>query len=137
MNGYIGATSGPFGACAAKRRQAVLALGTAHRYLRPDTTTGRTMDTLASILYMVLSILYFVILVQVIMSWLVNFQVLNLRQPLVAQVWYGLSRALEPLYSRVRRYIPATSGIDFASLIVLVVVIALRIALKNNFNIEY
>jgi YggT family protein len=66
------------------------------------------------------------------MSWLINFQVLNLRQQFVAQVWYGLNRLLEPIYSRVRRILPPMSGIDLAPLVVLVAVYALRIVLINN-----
>ena len=71
-------------------------------------------------------------LAHVIMSWLINFQVLNLRQPLVWQLWNGLNRILEPIYGQVRRFIPAAGGIDFAPLIVLVAVYALRIVLVNN-----
>jgi len=90
------------------------------------------MQSLFQILMLILNIIYYVILVHVIMSWLINFQVLNLRQPLVAQIWYGLNRVLDPIYSRVRRLLPAMSGIDFAPLVVLIVVIALRIILANN-----
>ncbi|WP_225028670.1 YggT family protein [Xinfangfangia pollutisoli] len=90
------------------------------------------MVSLFQILMLILDLIYYVILVHVIMSWLINFQVLNLRQPLVAQIWDGLNRVLEPLYSQVRRIVPVTSGIDFAPLIVLIGVIALRIVLTNN-----
>ena len=90
------------------------------------------MTSTYQILMMILDVVYYVILVQVIMSWLVNFNVLNLRQPLVGQIWDGLHRLLEPLYSQVRRIIPTTSGIDFAPLVVLLCIIALRIVLRNN-----
>lgn len=90
------------------------------------------MSSLYKILMLLLDTVYYVILVHVIMSWLINFQVLNLRQSLVSQIWYGLNRALDPLYSRVRRLLPPISGIDFAPLIVLIVIIALRIVLADN-----
>ncbi|AWD22207.1 YggT family protein [Pseudogemmobacter blasticus] len=90
------------------------------------------MTSIYQILMLVLDIAYFIILAHVIMSWLINFQVLNLRQPLVAQLWDGLNRLLEPVYSQVRRVIPAVSGLDFAPLVVLVGIIALRIVLRNN-----
>jgi YggT family protein len=66
------------------------------------------------------------------MSWLINFQVLNLRQPLVAQIWDGLNRLLEPIYSRVRRFMPQMGGLDLAPLVVLIGVAVLRIILMNN-----
>ena len=90
------------------------------------------MTSLFQILMLVLDVVYFLILAHVIMSWLINFQVLNLRQPLVAQIWDALNRLLEPVYSRVRRFLPALGGVDLAPLVVLIGVIALRIVLQNN-----
>lgn len=90
------------------------------------------MQSLFQILMLILDILWFFIIAHVIMSWLINFQVLNLRQQFVAQVWYGLNRLLEPIYGRVRQVLPAMSGIDLAPLVVLVAVYALRIVLMNN-----
>lgn len=90
------------------------------------------MTSLYQILMLVLDVVVFVILAHVIMSWLINFQVLNIRQPLVAQIWYGLNRMLEPLYAPVRRLLPAMGGLDLAPLIVLLGVYALQIILTNN-----
>jgi YggT family protein len=90
------------------------------------------MTSLLQILLLILDVLQFVILAHIIMSWLINFQVLNLRQPLVGQIWDGLNRLLEPIYSRVRRFLPALAGIDLAPLVVLLAVYALRIVLMNN-----
>lgn len=84
------------------------------------------MIALRETLLLILGIAQWVILIYVIMSWLINFQVLNLRQPLVAQVWYGLNRLLEPLFARIRRLLPAAGGIDFAPLIVIIVVFFLQ-----------
>jgi YggT family protein len=90
------------------------------------------MTSLYQILMLILDVVVFVILAHVIMSWLINFQVLNARQPLVSQIWYGLNRMLEPLYSPVRRILPAMGGLDLAPLVVLIAVYALQIILRNN-----
>jgi YggT family protein len=90
------------------------------------------MQSLFQILMLILDVVWFVIIAHVIMSWLINFQVLNLRQPLVAQVWDGLNRLLEPLYGRIRRLLPAMGGLDLAPLVALIGVIALQIILSNN-----
>lgn len=90
------------------------------------------MLSLFQILMLILDVVYYVILAHVIMSWLINFQVLNLRQPIIGQIWDGLNRLLEPIYSQVRRFVPGVSGIDFAPLIVLIAIIVLRILLTNN-----
>ncbi len=90
------------------------------------------MTSLYQILMLILDIAWFIIIVHVIMSWLINFQVLNLRQPLVASIWEGLNRLLEPVYGRVRRLLPQMGGLDLAPLLVLIAVYALRIILQNN-----
>jgi YggT family protein len=90
------------------------------------------MTSLFQILLLILDIAQFIIIAHIIMSWLINFQVLNLRQPLVAQVWDGLNRLLEPVYSRVRNLLPNMGGLDLAPLVVLIAVYALRIILINN-----
>ncbi len=95
------------------------------------------MTSLFQILMLLLNIVWFIIIAHVIMSWLINFQVLNLRQPLVAQVWDGLNRLLEPVYSRVRSFLPQMGGLDLAPLVVLIVVAVLRILLINNAALFY
>ena len=90
------------------------------------------MTSILQILLLILDIAQWIILAHIIMSWLINFQVLNLRQPIGAQIWDGLNRILEPVYSRVRSVLPAMGGIDFAPLIVLLAVYAARIVLINN-----
>lgn len=90
------------------------------------------MTSLGQILMLVLDIALFIIIAHIIMSWLINFQVLNLRQPLVAQLWDGLNRVLDPIYSKVRSFLPRTGGIDFAPLVVIIAVYALQIVVRNN-----
>lgn len=75
---------------------------------------------------LILSIVYFVMIAHIIMSWLINFQVLNLHQPIVRQIWDGLNRLLEPIYQPIRRILPDTRPLDLAPLVALVIVISLR-----------
>jgi len=77
-------------------------------------------------LQLILSVVYFVMIVHIIMSWLINFQVLNLNQQFVRQVWDGLNRLLEPIYTPLRRILPNTSPLDLAPLAALIIVISLR-----------
>ncbi|NEX46135.1 MULTISPECIES: YggT family protein [Paracoccaceae] len=90
------------------------------------------MTSLLQILLLIISIVQWIIIAHIIMSWLINFQVLNLRQPLVAQIWDGLNRLVEPVYSRVRAFLPNMGGLDLAPLVVLIGIYALRIILINN-----
>ena len=95
------------------------------------------MQSLYEILNLILDVVWYFILAHVIMSWLINFQVLNLHQQFVAQIWYGLNRVLEPLYTPIRRALPQMQGIDLAPLVVLMGIIVLRILLRNNIALFY
>lgn len=90
------------------------------------------MTSIFQILMLLLNIVYFIVIAHVIMSWLINFQVLNLRQPLVAQIWDGLNRLLDPIYSRLRSFLPQMGGLDLAPLVLLIGVAVERIILVNN-----
>jgi len=90
------------------------------------------MTSLLQILLMLIQVAQWVVIAHVIMSWLINFNVLNLRQPLVWQLWNGLNRVLEPVYGRVRRILPSMAGIDFAPLVVLLAILAAEIVVRNN-----
>ena len=90
------------------------------------------MTTLYQAIMLILDVIWFLMIAHIIMSWLINFQVLNLRQPLIAQLWDGLNRILEPLYGPIRRLLPNTGGLDLAPLVVFIGTIILRQALANN-----
>ncbi len=90
------------------------------------------MTSILQILLMLLGVAQMIIIIHIILSWLINFQVLNLGQPIVASIWDGLNRLLEPAYMRIRQFLPDMGGIDLAPLVALLIVYALRIILINN-----
>lgn len=92
------------------------------------------MLSIIQILFLVLNIVWWVVIVHVILSWLINFQVLNLHQPIVAQIWDGLNKLLNPIYSRIRTFLPNMGGLDLAPLIVLLAIYAVRIVILNNMS---
>ncbi len=84
------------------------------------------MEIVRDILSPVLSLAYFLVIAHFIMSWLINFQVLNVRQEFVAQIWYVLQRILDPVYSRIRRFMPDLGGGDLSPIVVLLGIVILR-----------
>lgn len=95
------------------------------------------MYSLFQILMLILDVARWIIIAHILFSWLISFQVLNPRQPLVGQIWYGLNNILEPIYSRVRSMLPHIGGIDIAPLVVLLIIIGIRIVLINNVALFY
>lgn len=90
------------------------------------------MTSLLQVLLLILDVVWFIIIIHVVMSWLISFQVLNTRQPLVYQLWSGLERLLAPIYDPIRRILPNTGGLDLSPLVALIAVAALRIIIRNN-----
>jgi YggT family protein len=90
------------------------------------------MTSLLQILLLILDIVWWFVIIHVIMSWLINFNVLNRSQPLVWQIWTGLNRLLEPIYGPIRRVLPNMGGLDLSPLVLIVILYALRIVLLNN-----
>jgi YggT family protein len=84
------------------------------------------MIALRDTLLLVLSIVRWTILIHFLMSWLISFQVLNIRQPLVAQAWDALNRLLQPVYRQLRRFVPTVSGIDFSPVLLLIAIFFLE-----------
>jgi len=90
------------------------------------------MLSIIQILLLILNVVQFIIIAHIILSWLINFQVLSLNNALVASIWDGLNRLLEPAYQRIRQFMPDLGGIDLAPLIALIAIYALRVILINN-----
>ncbi|MEM9009816.1 MAG: YggT family protein [Pseudomonadota bacterium] len=90
------------------------------------------MGSLLQIVFLILDVIWYIVIAQVIMSWLISFNVLNLQQPFVYQIWSGLNRLLEPIYRPIRNILPPTGGLDLAPLVVLLAIIALQIIIGNN-----
>lgn len=95
------------------------------------------MVSLFQALMLILNVVWFIMIAHIIMSWLISFNVLNLRQPMVAQLWYALNRMLEPVYAPIRRFIPQTPGIDFAPLVAFIALIIIQQTLANNAGFFY
>ena len=90
------------------------------------------MQSFLAIFNLAINLVFWIIIIQAILSWLVAFDVLNIRQPFVWQLWSGLNRMTEPLYRPIRSVLPDMGGIDLSPLVVLFGLYALQIVVNNN-----
>ncbi len=65
-------------------------------------------------------IAWWIVIIHVVMSWLISFNVVNLYQPFVRQVWDALTRLTEPVYRPIRNFMPNMGGLDLSPLVVIV-----------------
>jgi YggT family protein len=84
---------------------------------------------LFGIIDMILQVLVWVIIAQVIVSWLVAFNVINTQSNFVRTVLDVLDRLTAPLYRPIRKILPDFGGIDFSPI---VLILAIQILRKLN-----
>ena len=77
---------------------------------------------LVDIAKLLLSILTWIIIIQVILSWLLAFNVLNTSSQGVRTFATALERITAPLYRPIRRLLPDFGGLDFSPLVVLILI---------------
>ena len=87
--------------------------------------------TIIQILQVILNLVWWIIIVQFVLSLLISFNVVNTSNNFVRSLYEGLDRLSEPVYRPIRRVLPNTGGIDFAPAIVLVLLAILNIILNN------
>lgn len=90
------------------------------------------MNAIAFLLNSVASAIFWLVLIYVILGWLVAFNVINLNNNLVRQIYYGINGLVEPMLAPIRRILPTAGGIDFSPIVLLIGVEVLRIFIMRD-----
>ena len=77
------------------------------------------VNALFDILILLLNVLWWVIIIQVILSWLFAFNVLNTSSQGVRGFAGALEKITAPIYRPIRKVLPDFGGIDFSPVVVL------------------
>jgi YggT family protein len=86
---------------------------------------------LFNIAHLLLTILMWIIIIQVVLSLLVAFTVLNTHSAGVRGVMNALDRLTEPLYRPIRRVLPDFGPIDFSPMVVIILIQIAHILLSG------
>ena len=81
---------------------------------------------IGNLLILALQIYLWIIIIQVALSWLVVFNVVNLSNPQAQNFVKLLDKATNPIYSRLRKFIPPIGGIDITPIIVIFAIYLLQ-----------
>ena len=73
-----------------------------------------------------LSLLYWAIIISAVMSWLVAFDVINLRNDFVYRVSRFLDAVTRPVLAPFQRLIPPLGGVDISPIIALLVLVGIQ-----------
>ena len=81
---------------------------------------------LIDILIILLNVVWWIIIVQFILSLLFIFNVVNMSSPFVRSLHAALERMTAPLYNPIRRIMPDFGGIDFSPMVILLLIMVLH-----------
>ena len=70
-------------------------------------------------IYYLITLYTYVIIANVVMSWLMGFGVINQYNPMVRSIWQAINAFTEPLLRPIRNMLPDMGGIDISPIILL------------------
>ena len=84
------------------------------------------IDFVFSILSALLGLLSWAIILNAILSWLVVFDVINLRNRFVYSLSHFLEAVTRPIMRPIQRIVPSLGGVDISPIIVLLIIWGVR-----------
>ncbi len=86
---------------------------------------------LFQVIDLVLGLVVWALILSAILSWLVAFNVVNVRNQFISTVGNFLSRVTEPMLRPIRRYVPDFGGVDVSPVILILVIYFIRSVLRQ------
>ena len=83
------------------------------------------------VLRAIIGLLEFAIIANAIISWLLVFNVINIRHPVARQVVYFLDAVTRPILWPFRKIIPTLGGVDVTPILALIVLEGVRVYLLS------
>jgi len=80
------------------------------------------MNPFIWLIFEILDLYTWVIIAAVVASWLVGYEIINVRNPFARSIVQALDALTEPVFRAVRRVIPPVGGLDLSPLIVLIAI---------------
>lgn len=91
------------------------------------------MAVIGNLLILALDIYMWVIIAGVVISWLIAFEVINVRNAQAANLVNLLNKATDPVYKPVRKFVPPIAGIDLTPIIIIVGIMVLQTIVRSIF----
>jgi len=82
--------------------------------------------SLIDVAILLLTVLWWIIILQAVLSWLVAFNVINTYNHGVRGFIAALQRLLDPLYRPIRKILPDLGGLDFSPMVILLIIMVVQ-----------
>jgi YggT family protein len=73
-----------------------------------------------------LTVVRWIIVIQIVLSWLIAFNVVNTSNEFVRQAYIALERMTEPMYRPVRKVMPDLGALDLSPMVILLVIVIIQ-----------
>jgi YggT family protein len=104
----------------------------ASKYLSKAFKLGRAMIELLQFISYLLTIYVYVVIAMAILSWLIAFNVVNTRNPVVHMIAELLYRLTEPVLRPIRTLLPNMGGIDISPIILFLIILFIQSVILPN-----
>jgi len=89
------------------------------------------MQSLLFLIDQIIGLYMWCLIIVVVMSWLISFNVINTQNRFVYQVYDFLYRITEPALRPIRRWIPDLGGIDVSPVVLILLLVFVRNLLRE------
>ena len=93
------------------------------------------MEPILLLLYRVIDIYFYILIINIILSWLIAFNVVNTQNRLVVTILYATNRLTDPLLNPVRRILPNLGRIDISPIILVLCLLFIQDYIRFNLYI--
>jgi YggT family protein len=87
--------------------------------LQTGAQPERHVKAVLDIVLIVLDLMIWILIIQAVLSWLLIFNVVNMRNQIVSSIWRFTSMITQPLLKPIQRIMPTFNGLDLSPLVLM------------------
>ena len=90
------------------------------------------MEPILLLLYRIIDIYFYILIINIVLSWLIAFNIVNMQNKIVVTILYATNRLTDPLLNPVRRILPNLGGIDISPIILVLCLLFIQDYIRFN-----
>ena len=88
------------------------------------------MEPLVILIYRIIDIYFYILILNVILSWLIALNILNIQSRFVGMILYASQRLTNPLLNPIRRFLPNLGGLDISPIVLILLLFFIQDSLR-------